>query len=143
LPPASTRKVDFVRDVQPILESSCIKCHARGKAKGGWRIDTRADALRPGDSGPALVAGNSAQSRLVHLVAGTDPDDVMPQKGTRLTPEAVGLLRAWIDQDLPWPDTVSFAKPPARNLVPRHPEIPGSPEANPIDTLVDRYFKST
>ena len=143
LPPASTRKVDFVRDVQPILESSCIKCHARGKAKGGWRIDTRADALQPGDSGPALVAGNSAQSRLVHLVAGTDPDDVMPQKGTRLTPEAVGLLRAWIDQDLPWPDTVSFAKPPARNLVPRQPEIPGSPESNPIDILVDRYFKAT
>lgn len=143
LPPKSEHRIDFSRDIQPILESSCIKCHARGKAKGGWRIDTRADALQSGDSGPAIVPGDSAQSRLVHLVAGTDPEDVMPQKGTRLTPEAVGLLRAWIDQDLPWPDTVSFAKPQARNLAPRRPEIPGPGQANPIDPLVDRYFGST
>ncbi len=143
LPSPSDQKVDFTRDIQPILESSCIKCHARGKAKGGWRVDTRADALNASDSGPAILPGNSAQSRLVHLVAGTDPEDVMPQKGTRLTPEAVSLLRAWIDQDLPWPDTVSFAKPQARNLVPRRPDISGRPEANPVDTLVDRYFKST
>ena len=143
LPPATSRKVDFVRDIQPVLESSCIKCHARGKAKGGWRVDTRAEALKPSDSGPAIVPGDSTRSRLVHLVAGTDPDDVMPQKGTRLTPEAVGLLRAWIDQDLPWPDSVSFAKPPARNLAPRRPEIPGTPDANPVDALVDRYFDAT
>ncbi|MBN8246826.1 MAG: DUF1549 domain-containing protein [Verrucomicrobia bacterium] len=141
LPPPANRTVDFVQDIQPILEASCIKCHGRGKSKGDWRLDSRQTFLNPGDSGVAVVPGDSAKSHLIHLVAGTDPDDVMPQKGTRLTPEQVGLLRAWVDQGLAWPAQVTFARPADRNLVPRKPELPASGADHPVDRLLDRYFQ--
>ncbi|MEN9674880.1 MAG: hypothetical protein RIS76_776 [Verrucomicrobiota bacterium] len=139
LPAAATRPVDFVRDIQPILEASCVKCHGRGKSKGDWRLDTRETFLQPGESGPALAAGGSAQSRLIHLVAGTDPDEIMPQKGTKLTAEQVGLLRAWVDQGLKWPAEITFAKPPDRNLRPRRPLLPAASAAQPLDALLDTY----
>jgi hypothetical protein len=53
-----------------------------------------------------VQAGNSAASRLIQLVAGTAADRVMPPKGQRLTPEQIGILRAWIDQGLRWDDTL-------------------------------------
>ena len=142
LPPAATGAVDFRRDVQPLLEASCIKCHGRGKSKGGWKLDTRAYFLAEADSGPAVVPGNSAESHLVHLVAGTDPDNVMPEKGTRLTPDQVGILRAWIDADLPWPDDVTFAQLPPNNLHPRQPDLPDGPADHPVDRLMASYFRS-
>ena len=124
LPPAVGRSVDFRKDVEPILGASCVKCHGRGKANGDWKLDTRETFLLPGESGPAVVVGNSAQSYFIHLVAGTDPDSAMPKKGSKLTPEQVGILRAWVDQGLKWDPQVSFAQPPANNLKPRRPELP-------------------
>ena len=65
----------------------------------GLRLDHRLGALSGGESGsPALLPGNSAESRLVAYVAGLDPDVVMPPSGERLTEEQIALLRAWIDQ---------------------------------------------
>src|SRR5678809_124870 len=102
LPPAAPHNVEFASEIKPILESSCIKCHARGRNKGGLRLDTRETLLKGGDSGPAIVPGKSTESYLIELVAGVDPDNVMPQKGKRLTPEQIGVLRAWIDQGAKW-----------------------------------------
>src|SRR5260370_5453681 len=98
LPPPADHKIDFSTEIKPIFEASCIKCHGRGKDKGGLRIDTRETLLKGGDSGPVVISGKSAESLLIALVQGLDSDNVMPKKGSRLTPEQVGLLRAWIDQ---------------------------------------------
>ena len=142
LPPAAARTVDFHRDVQPILESGCVKCHGRGKAMGDWKLDTRDTFLLPGESGPAVVVGDGARSRLVHLVAGTDPDSAMPKKGSKLTPEQVGILRAWVDQGLKWDPQVTFAQPPPNNLRPRLPELPPGKSPQPVDRLVEAYAAS-
>ena len=141
LPPAAERVVDFEKDVQPILEASCIKCHGRGKAKGGWKLDNREAVLAESDSGRTLIPGKSAESRMIHLVAGTDPDDVMPQKGTRLTAEQVGILRAWVDQGAVWPDKVNFGRIPANNLSVRKPAVPSGRSANPLDRFLEAYAK--
>src|SRR5262250_2841595 len=74
LPPPANHKIDFSKEIQPIFESSCIKCHGRGKDKGGLRIDTRETLLKGGDSGAAVVSGKSAESLLIALVQGVDPD---------------------------------------------------------------------
>src|SRR5262245_1525596 len=74
LPPPTTATVDFARDIKPIFEASCIKCHGRGKNKGGFRLDTRETFLKGGDSGAVAVAGHSAESHLIGLVSGLDPD---------------------------------------------------------------------
>jgi mono/diheme cytochrome c family protein len=141
LPAPANHPIDFAKEIKPIFEASCIKCHGRGRDKGGFQIDTRQTLLKGGDSGPAVVPGKSAESELIALVQGVDPDEVMPQKGTRLTPEQIGLLRAWIDQGLAWDAAVTFARPEPLNLKARRPEVPAATtEANTIDRFLDAYF---
>lgn len=103
LPPAADRKVDFAADVQPIFQQHCYECHGPKKQLGGLRLDQRQAALGESDSGPPIKPGKSAESLLVQLAAGLDADRIMPQKGERLTPEQVGILRAWIDAGAEWP----------------------------------------
>ncbi len=143
LPPAAAKPVDFVRDIQPILEKKCLQCHGRGHDKGGFRLDDRALLLGESDSGKPVAPGKSRDSYLIHLVAGLEPDSVMPKKGGKLSAEQVGLLRAWIDQGAPWPKEVSFAKQPPRNLQPVGVELPKAKTGeNPIDVLLALYFKT-
>jgi mono/diheme cytochrome c family protein len=141
LPPPADHQVDFSSEIKPIFEASCVKCHGRGKDKGGLRIDTRETLLKGGDSGPVVVPGKSADSLLIALVQGFDPDSVMPKKGSRLTPEQIGLLCAWIDQGANWDPHITFARPPPANLKPRLPDIPPGPKNdNPIDRFLQPYF---
>ncbi|HSU53749.1 MAG TPA: DUF1549 domain-containing protein [Candidatus Dormibacteraeota bacterium] len=141
LPAPAQHNLDFAKEIKPILEASCIKCHGRGKDKGGFRMDARDLFLKGGDSGPAIVPGKSAESLLISLVQGIDPDSVMPKKGSRLTPEQIALLRAWIDQGAQWDPAVSFARLTPPNLKPRLPDIPAGPKAaNPIDRFLTPYF---
>src|SRR5258706_2431110 len=141
LPPPASHAVDSSKEINPIFEASCLKCHGRGKDKGGLRVDTRETFLKGGDSGPAVLSSNSAQSLLIALVQGFDPDNIMPKKGLRLTAEQIGLLRAWIDQGVPWDASISFARLEPIHLKPRLPEIPPGPKAaNPIDRFLQPYF---
>jgi mono/diheme cytochrome c family protein len=142
LPQASARPVLFSQDIRPVFEARCVQCHGRGRDKGRFRIDTRDSLLEGGDSGTAVKVGKSGESLLIELVSGLDPDNVMPKKGTRLTAEEVGLLRAWIDQGLAWDAGVSFARPAALNLAPPAPkvEVSASGSLNPIDQILETYF---
>src|ERR1017187_9240383 len=97
LPPPAGHAVSFSKEINPIFEASCINCHGRGKDKGGFRMHTRETTLKGGDGGPAVLPGKSAESLIIALVQGIDPDNIMPLKGSRLTTEQVGVLRAWID----------------------------------------------
>src|SRR6266498_3881978 len=144
LPQPSNHKIDFAKEIKPILEASCIKCHGRGRTKGEFSIESRDTLLKGGESGPAIVPGKSEESRVIELVAGLDADSVMPQKGRRLTPEQIGLLRAWIDQGASWDAGISFAKPPPANLFPRKPELPAARKGivNPIDRILRPYYEA-
>src|SRR2546427_5348061 len=81
LPPPAVHQINFTKEIKPIIEASCIKCHGRGRDKGGFQMDTRETFLKGGDSGPAVGVGKSAESHLIELVSGLDPDSVMPKKG--------------------------------------------------------------
>ena len=142
LPQPASRTIDFGKDIKPIFEASCVKCHGRGKDKGGFQLDTLETFLKGGDSGPVAVAGKSAESYLIELVSGLDADNVMPVKGSKLTAAQVGLLRAWIDQGMTWDKSITFAKPPPVNLHPRQPALPVARHGlvNPVDRLLQPYF---
>ena len=144
LPPAPKDPVVFARDIKPILELRCLQCHGKGRDKGGFRVDDRAALLRGGDSGPAVVPGHGTEGMLIALVSGLDPDEVMPKKGKLLTPTEVGLLRAWIDQGVPWDPDVTFARPAPRNLAPPQPGITLAADSkeNPVDQILAPYFKA-
>lgn len=104
LPPPANRKVDFVKDIRPILASKCYACHGPNQQNNQLRWDVKAIATKGGISGPAFQPGKSAESLVVRLVGGLQPGLVMPLKGERLSSTEVGLLRAWIDQGAAWPE---------------------------------------
>ncbi|MCI0535032.1 MAG: DUF1549 domain-containing protein [Verrucomicrobiales bacterium] len=146
LPPPAAHQIDFTKEIKPILETSCMKCHGRGKSKGELRIDTRETFLKGGESGPAVVPGKSEESLLIELVAGLNPESVMPKKGSKLNSSQIALLRAWIDQGVRWDDGVNFGKLPPMNLKPANPVLPVGSDAfasrGAIDMILDPYLTS-
>ena len=104
LPPPVSRDVNFSSEIQPLFRERCTMCHGGQQESSGLRLDRKADALRGGNSGPVIVPGVSAESKLIRLVAGMDGDLRMPPVGDRLTPQQISLLRAWIDQGAVWPE---------------------------------------
>ena len=126
IPPAANVKVDFARDIAPLLEKRCFMCHGPQTQMNGLRFDRRADALKGSKNGPVIVPRNGAGSRMIQLVAGVSPDKlVMPPVGARLTPAEVGLLRAWIDQGADWPENVTLDRPSLWSLQKiTHPDPP-------------------
>jgi mono/diheme cytochrome c family protein len=101
LPPAAKTKIDFARDIEPLLARRCFVCHGAAQQMSGLRLDSKDAALKGGASGVDIKPGNSAESRLIRLVAGLEKKP-MPPVGARLTADEVGLLRAWIDQGVEW-----------------------------------------
>ena len=144
LPPPATRQIDFVKDVQPIFAGHCYDCHGPIKQEAQFRLDAKVIALKGGELGPAIVPGKSAESLLVHAVAGAKADLVMPRKGERLTAAQVGILRAWIDQGADWPESASAKIEDKRDhwgfKAPVRPEIPKVKHKkwarNPIDYFI-------
>jgi ankyrin repeat protein/mono/diheme cytochrome c family protein len=106
--------VDFVHDVQPILERSCLPCHAGERARGQYRLTDRRSLLTPGNSGlPPLVAGKSADSMLLKYVTDEVADFAMPPVSKRgkfpaLSSREVGLLRTWVESGAVWPEGLSL-----------------------------------
>jgi len=96
-PPAASRKVDYKKDIQPLLAQNCYSCHGPEVQQAGLRLDLRQNALRGGDYGPVIKIGDSAASKLIHRLVDGDGGLQMPPNGA-LSNEEIGLLRAWIDQ---------------------------------------------
>src|SRR5260370_39052043 len=97
LPQSANRKVDFQKDVQPILSLKCHSCHGEDAQQSGLRLDRRQAALRGGDYGPVIIPGNSAESKLIRRLVNGDGGLQMPPTGP-LSDDEIGVLRAWIDQ---------------------------------------------
>jgi hypothetical protein len=105
LPPASDKKdLTYDKDIKPMLEKSCLKCHGPEKPKSKYRVDSREALIKGGESEEAaVVPGKSEKSPIVLQVADLVEDMEMPPLDKRerypaLTKEQIGVLRAWIDQ---------------------------------------------
>jgi len=97
-------KVDFAREVRPLLVKRCLACHDAEHAKGGLRLDSREAALKGGKSKrPTLVPGTPAKSELVKRITTHDHDELMPPKGGALTSAQVALLTRWVAEGADWP----------------------------------------
>ena len=100
--------IDFVRDVQPIFNAKCLKCHGPLRQESEYRIDVRDIALSGGANyAPNILPGKSADSPLFQFVAGQVEDMLMPAKGERLTKSETEIIRKWIDQGADWPDSAN------------------------------------
>lgn len=103
-PPSSQTGVTYEKDIKPIFDTSCVKCHSGDKPKGKLHLDSLAGVLKGGGDGVVVEPGKSASSMLIVNVAHLgDEDDWMPPPNNKmkipaLTAEKIGLIRAWIDQ---------------------------------------------
>ncbi|PYM15113.1 MAG: hypothetical protein DME18_05055 [Verrucomicrobia bacterium] len=68
------------KDIRPILEASCFRCHGEEKQKGDLRLDSLQALLKGGEDGKVVVPGNSKKSLLVAAVAQIDDEIAMPPK---------------------------------------------------------------
>lgn len=111
IPPAASGTVDFDRDIRPIFDQSCLRCHGPEKPKSGFRLDDREAAMKGGKNGVAIIPGKGEASPLIHYVSRLVEDMEMPPqgKGDPLTPQQIGLLRAWIDQGATWGTSTNSA----------------------------------
>ena len=144
--PVFGEKVDFEKEIMPIFEERCVKCHGADKQKSELRLDQRAVMLKGGDSGlPTIVPGDAKKSFLVEVISDEDSDMAMPPKGDPLTAEQIALITKWIDEGAEWPgqmdavveeegtDHWSF-QPVVR------PEVPEGAK-NPVDGFLNEALK--
>ena len=130
-------KVDFNRDIRPVLSDNCFACHGPdvAKVKGGLRLDDRERALQPAKSGKvALVPGKPEASELIARIQTADAEDQMPpaESHKTLTPAQKDLLRRWISEGAEYKGHWAYAKP-VRTEAP-----PGSAA---VDFFVGRRLK--
>lgn len=136
--------VDFQRDIWPILQARCIKCHGPEKQRSSLRLDSRAALLKGGDAGVAIVVGEPKQSRLLELISSEDRDVRMPPDGEPLTADQIAKIRQWISEGAAWPADVKPAETGATHwafLPVKRPAVPKVPDAqlngnNPIDAFL-------
>ena len=105
LPPAAKKEgLTFDKDIKPLIENSCLKCHGAEKPKSKYRVDSREAFIKGGESDEAaVIPGKSEKSPVVHYVSDLVADMEMPptdkrDKYPQLTKDQIGLIRAWIDQ---------------------------------------------
>jgi hypothetical protein len=97
---AAGERVDYLRDVKPILARRCYACHGALKQRAGLRLDTAAFIRQGGDHGPAIIAGASSSSLLIERITGAGKSGRMPpaSEGEPLKEREIAQIRAWINQ---------------------------------------------
>lgn len=127
----SAQTVDFARQVHPVLVARCLPCHNGAGGQGGLSLAARAEILRGGSSGAAIVPGDSAHSLLVKRIDGTQPPR-MPMGGEPLTEREIATIRRWIDEGARGEVN---AAPAAKFSLALQP-----PAAGGVDTLLAAYY---
>ncbi len=135
----------FDKQIAPLLQARCLKCHNAIKSRGDLDLTGRASLLKGGQTGPAVTPGHSAASPLFAKVhAGKMPP------GNPLGADDVELLRRWIDAGAAWPDNVALkpdkvetgrAGPDWWALQPiRRPPIPAVTDRQWVNTPIDAFI---
>ena len=102
-PAAADSKLEFFEtSIRPVLIERCSQCHGAHKQNGGLRVDSLAALLKGGDTGPAIVAGNAADSLLIKAIQRSEELAMPPDES--LTKPEVDSLTHWINDGAAWPE---------------------------------------
>jgi hypothetical protein len=134
---AWAERVDFVREVRPILERSCLACHGAQSQMGNLRLDVRNVAQR------VIISGDAGKSELFRRVAGIGEQARMPMGGKPLSAAQIEIIKRWIDEGAEWPESAS-AKAEVRKhwayVPPVKPAVPAVRNAAWGGTPIDRFI---
>ena len=97
---SSSGAVSFVKDIKPILETRCLKCHGATMQAAKLDLRTREAAMKGGDKGPVILAHKPDDSPLYRKIAGMEKP-LMPMDG-KLPDAQIAAIRAWIEQGAAW-----------------------------------------
>jgi Protein of unknown function (DUF1553)/Protein of unknown function (DUF1549)/Planctomycete cytochrome C len=146
LSPSAAAQVSFARDIEPVFHECCYMCHGSSTQMNGLRLDRKEDALRGSLSGPVIVPGNSAGSKLIRRVMSDKEGVRMPPVGEPLSSGQVAALRAWIDTGAEWPERAaapaSSAADKTRHWSYRPVQRPDAPEVQQqswVRNAIDRF----
>ena len=97
----------FEKKIRPVLAEHCYSCHSAKaeKLKGGLFLDSKDGLLKGGTSGTAIVPGRPEKSLLIKDLKSTNPDDMMPPKGERLSAQVIADFETWVKMGAPDPRT--------------------------------------
>jgi mono/diheme cytochrome c family protein len=148
---AQTGRVDFQRDIEPILRSNCYQCHGEKKASAQLRLDDKELAMKGGISGAVIIPGNSKDSRLMKRVLGEGDEPRMPLGGDPLKANQLDLIREWIDQGAVWTENPKSAASIGRNpqsaiqrhwafVAPARPKLPEVKNRSWVRTPIDNFI---
>jgi hypothetical protein len=130
--------VDFVRDIQPIFQKSCLMCHGPQTQMAGLRVDAKQSVLTR-----VVVPGKSAESRLYRRVAGIGDVARMPMGG-RLSDDQIAMIKTWIDEGAQWPDNVGAQVKASKThwafIPPKRPEIPRVHNSAWLKNAIDAFI---
>lgn len=120
-------RIEFNRDVRPILSNNCFYCH--GPDKNHREADLRLDLRDEAVAAEAIVPGRIEESELIARIVTEDEDDLMPPPDShkKLTARQKGILKKWIEQGATYQQHWAYEKP-VKSQIP--------PGRNPIDFLV-------
>ena len=99
----------FETRVRPVLVENCQKCHGAKKQEGGLRLDSRAALLKGGESGPALVPGDPAKSRLLQAIRHSPDLSPMPPESKPMPAATVEAIASWVKEGAVWPESAGYA----------------------------------
>ena len=91
--PAASGNVSFVKDIQPILQNSCISCHGGTRTSKGLDMKTYASLMTGSQNGAVVIAGNAGNSLLIQSIQSGQ----MPRRGTPLPDAQINLLVEWVN----------------------------------------------
>lgn len=90
-------KVDFTKQIKPILVKSCVGCHSSARPAGGLALDNNDGIKKGGESGALFTAGKGKDSLLVKYLDGRKKPQ-MPKKAAPLTADQIKMVTQWIDE---------------------------------------------
>ncbi|HEY1338172.1 MAG TPA: DUF1549 domain-containing protein [Bryobacteraceae bacterium] len=142
---SAPERIDFQREVHPLLASRCLGCHSAEKRSGGLSLATYDDVLNGGRSGAVVRPGNSAGSLIVQRITGPAATR-MPLGGTPLSPAEIGVITSWIEQGARASSTSAAAKPkweaPLALARPAAPAPVWKNWSGPVDRFTAAYLAS-
>ena len=106
---STNAEIDFEKDIKPIFEARCVKCHGAKKQKGKFALHTAKDILKVGESEEVvIVKGKPEKSLLYNLVSDPEDDSLMPPKGKPLTKGQIAKIKKWISEGAKYPSNIEL-----------------------------------
>jgi mono/diheme cytochrome c family protein len=93
-------RVSFQKDVFPIFQDNCAKCHLNGKTRAELSLETYESLVKGGKHGSPISKDKPEESILYIKVSNEDPPfgKQMPFSGEALKPEQIKLIKSWLMQ---------------------------------------------